>query len=108
MEREFYVDYYRDFGNTYNLYYADTPEMRPLCGEKISKERAMELIRQECWARRNDHSFSGCADAEIYPGGYFNDDWIMGAGGYIDRKYRREIAKDENYKLINYIWERVR
>ncbi|MCD7737572.1 MAG: hypothetical protein LUH58_00810 [Lachnospiraceae bacterium] len=107
MEREFYVNYYRRFSNTYNLYYADTPEMRPLHGEKISKEKAMELVKRECMARRKDPAFSGFADAEIYPGGYFGDDLDNAGDEKEDRKYRRKIGNDENYKLINYVWEHL-
>lgn len=70
MKRSYYVHYYRDFGNTYNLYWADCPEMianLPDGAERITYKRAVELCRREREARGFDQAFSGYADAMIMP-----------------------------------------
>lgn len=67
--RKYYVHYYRDFGNTYNLYWTDGLESEaalPDGAERISRKRAFELARRERDARKYDPAFSGYADSYIY------------------------------------------
>lgn len=70
MKRQFYVHYYRDFGNTYRLYWADSPEMianLPDGAERITYKQAVALCNRESYARKHDQAFSGYADCAIVP-----------------------------------------
>lgn len=68
--RKYYVHYYRDFGNAYNLYWTDGPEGEaalPDGAERISRKRAFELARDERERRKYNPSFGWYADSYIYP-----------------------------------------
>lgn len=90
--RKYYVHYYRDFANTYNLYYADADHEVPESWVRITRKTAEELARRERRARKNDPGFSGYADTAIFPAGCEDIDFV----------------NDRRYELIGCIWERVR
>ncbi len=63
----YYVHYYRNFSNTYRLYYAAAGEMVPETLDRITRKEAFSLCRKERQRRRMDPNFSGFADTFIYP-----------------------------------------
>lgn len=70
MRRQYFAHYYKRFGNTYNLLYADTQEelkMIPEDAERITRKEAEALCAQENYRRKYDRSMSGYADSMIYP-----------------------------------------
>ena len=92
--KRYYVHYYRDFGNTYTLYWADSPEMEahlPDGAERITRARAIELAQAERERRHYDEAFSGYATPDIYPADMPTDD---------------DPHNQRRYELRGYIWER--
>lgn len=67
MKRAYYVHYYRDFGNTYRLYWAPEGAAVPDYLDRITRKEAIALCIRERDARRYDQAFSGYADTRIYP-----------------------------------------
>ena len=95
MSRKYYVYYYRDFANTYELYWASTPEMEaalPREAEQISKKEAVRLCIAERERRKYDAAFSGYASTHICPADYHDQSMI---------------AVDSGYKLNGYVWEPI-
>ena len=95
--KRYYVHYYRDFVNTYNLYWAETPkqiEMAEKYGyDRISRKEAEELCASENCRRKNDSSSSGFASSVIYPIDYEQyDRWG-------NRIYNGEVHK-EKYLMV--------
>ena len=91
--KKYWIHYYRDFANCYNLFWTDSQEMEaelPEGAEQITKKQAFIKCRQENDRRRYDHSFSGYADSHIFPAG---DDCACYDGS-------------RDYYLSGYIWER--
>ena len=69
MAKKYWVHYYKNFGNTYNLYWTDSPEMEEILpdgAEQISRKKALELARAEAWREKYDTGFA-MATAYIYP-----------------------------------------
>lgn len=89
--RKYYIHYYRDFANTYNLYYADEGMAVPDAWERITRKEAEALARKERRARRENPSFSSFATAAIYPADYPDDG---------------DIINDKRYALLGCIWEK--
>lgn len=79
--KQYYVNYYRGFANTYNLYWASTPEQiaeAEGCGyERITRAAAIRLCVAENSRRRDNYSFSCYADNVIYPIDYdtYENEW---------------------------------
>lgn len=69
MKKAYYVEYYRDFGNTYNLYWAPCDITVPASFERITRKKAEDLCKRERQARRDNPDFSGYADTYIWPYG---------------------------------------
>lgn len=92
--KKYYVHYYNNFGNTYNLYWTDSPDMEknlPDGAKRISRKETISLCVQEKYARKHDQNFSGYAMTAIYPADYdFNDC----------------IENDSRYYLDGYVWNR--
>lgn len=68
--KQYFVSYYRDFGNTYTLLYAECPEdfaALPENAERITRREAIQLCRDENERRKYDQSFSGYASTVITP-----------------------------------------
>lgn len=68
--KQYFVSYYRDFGNTYTLLYAECPEdfaALPENAERITRREAIQLCRDEKERRKYDQSFSGYASTIITP-----------------------------------------
>lgn len=69
--KQYYVQYYRDFGNTYTLRWADNAaDIAALTSEgyeRITRAKALWLARQEAIRRRDDPAFAYYADDHIYP-----------------------------------------
>lgn len=96
MKKQYFVYYYNNFGNTYNLYWADSPEMiaaLPENAERISRKKAIQLCRDEKYRQKCDSSFSGYATTSIFPADYPEDE---------------DIRNDKRYSLVDgYIWCKV-
>lgn len=73
MKKTYYI-WNGDFGNVYNLYWAETPEQIKLAEEngytRITRRQAEKLCAEENNRRNYDSNFSGYADNLIYPIGY--------------------------------------
>lgn len=67
MKKAYYVNYYRDFSNTYHLCWAPQGTALPDGWERITRREAENLCRREREARRYNSGFSGDADAHIFP-----------------------------------------
>lgn len=96
MRRKYYVHYWKNFGNTYHLYYADSAEMvakLPEDAEQITRKDALSLASAEKWRRKYNQSMSGFADVSIYPAGYDPLEY--------------DIVNNRHYQCINNIWERI-
>lgn len=93
IKKQYYVDYYNDFANTYNLYWASTPEQIKIAAEmgleRITRATAIKMCTAENERRRTDGSFSGYADNCIFPIDYnrmehdYQNDSHVYADGYI-------------------------
>lgn len=91
--RKYWVQYWRNFGNTYNLFYTENPEeesMLPKNAERITRKKALQLAREESDRRKFDGAFAYYASATIAPIG------------------ERDIVNNHHYKLIGRIWERIK
>ncbi|MEG2679413.1 MAG: hypothetical protein RR949_05680 [Oscillospiraceae bacterium] len=70
--KKYYICYWNDFGNTYNLYSvessADAAALEKLgdC-ERITLKEARRVISQERDARKYDSAFSGYGATQIIP-----------------------------------------
>ena len=97
--KSYYILYYRDFANTYNLCYCTTPEeckAAEAAGyERISRADAIRKCINENSARKHDPNFSGYGSNTILP-------WE-----YIKRREDYEICYPEEIGLTlnGYIWE---
>ena len=71
--RKFYIQYYSDFANTYNLCYTDSREedaQAIACGmERISRKEAENKCKDEKLRRMYSPSFAYNADSVILPFG---------------------------------------
>jgi hypothetical protein len=69
--KKYYVNYYRDFANTYTLAWAETPEQVKTAKEagyqQITRKKAEALCAKEKEERKQNPSFSGYADTVILP-----------------------------------------
>ena len=76
--RKYFINYWADYGNTYNLAYTDTDaqaaEAEASGWERITRKQAESKCADENRARKTDPAFSGYADNMIYPYGY-DCDW---------------------------------
>ena len=96
MRRQYFAHYYKGFGNTYSLMYADTEEdlkLIPEDAERITRKEAESLCARENYRRKYDSSFSGYADNIIYPVGMEIED-------------RYNIYNSNRYYKDGYIVER--
>lgn len=92
MHKKYWAHYYRDFANTYRLYWTDCAEMKnnlPADAERITRKDAEHLAAAERARREIDGQFAGYADTAIYP--------ADGTDYY---------GIERNYILRGYIWER--
>lgn len=96
--RKYYVHYWRDFGNTYELYYTDK-EINRDGFERITRREAIRLCAEEKERRRTDPAFSGYASVTIKPYEY---DYCPDGNAQNDGA---DIWNDKNYYLNDYIWE---
>lgn len=69
MKSRYYVHYYNDFCNSYNLYHAPADFVPPAEWEwqRVTRKRAEELARLEKWRRKSDPAFSHYAGTYIFP-----------------------------------------
>lgn len=90
--KKYFVNYYRNFANTYNLAWAETPEQLKKADsegwEQITRKEAERLCSAEKYRRKSNPSFSGFADIVILPIDYQGGaEWIndprMEQNGYI-------------------------
>ena len=91
--RKYWVQYWRNFGNTYNLFYTENPEeesMLPGNAERITRKEALKLAREESDRRKYDEAFAYNADSEIYPVSFVGD-----------------IVNNPHWQCVGRIWERV-
>lgn len=94
MKKAYYVEYYRDFGNTYNLYWAPCDITVPASFERITRKKAENLCKRERQARRDNPDFSGCADTYIWPYG-------LGYEKGADSIYPPDCEKSGHYVIIS-------
>lgn len=68
-KRKYYVHHYRDFYNTYHLWYVEpgTPFEVPPAWRQIARKEAIALAREETRRRKYESSSAGYADEAIYP-----------------------------------------
>lgn len=89
MKKQYFVHYYRDFGNTYTLLYAECPEdfaALPENAERITRREAVQLCRDEN-DRRNYHaSNSGYASNVIIPAAGDCCEWDTPSGYIMPRR----------------------
>lgn len=113
MNRQYFVWYYKKFGNTYNLYYADTPEeldRLPEGAKQISLEKAEELARDEARRRKEDPSSAYRADEYVHPiTGEAPVLYPVNSIGY-EAYAKKDLSYSENpnYVLKGRVWEKVR
>ena len=91
--RKYWVQYWRNFGNTYNLFYTENPEeesMLPGNAERITRKKALQLAREESDRRKFDGAFAYYAPETIAPLSV------------------EDIANNSHYQLIGRIWERIK
>lgn len=99
MKRKYYVIYYRDFANTYDLVYTtpDTEHLLPDGAERITRNEAIRLCRAEIDRKQYDRAFSGFASTEVWP--------VHASRDNITRLFDRECRIDgADYYLQNHIW----
>lgn len=89
--RKYYVRYWNNFSNTYELYYTDNGEAVRDDFEQITRKEAIALCVEEKRRRKYDQAFSGAAATTIVPYGYRDDG---------------NIWNDKMYYLDGYIWEK--
>lgn len=68
--KTYFVHYYKDFRNTYNLYYCETAEdyaALPEGAERITRKEALRLASAEAGRRKFDQSCCGNATSVIFP-----------------------------------------
>lgn len=91
--RKYWVQYWRNFGNTYNLFYTENPEeesMLPKNAERITRKKALQLAREESDRRKFDGAFAYYAPETIAPLSV------------------EDIVNNSHYQLIGRIWERIK
>lgn len=104
MRRQYFIHYYRDFCNTYNLLYADTEDdlkLIPKDAERITRKEAEGYARDEKQRQRHDHNFSGFADSAIFPVNADPDyDWRNGRKYQLNGLIWEKVHKC-NYRVVN-------
>ena len=106
MKKQYYV-WHGDFGNVYNLYWAETPEQIKLAEKngytRITRRQAEKLCAEENNRRKFDGNFSCYADNLIFPVDYegihaqwdlFNQRGIVFQDGYVV-KYKKNYKPTE-------------
>lgn len=91
--RKYWVQYWRNFGNTYNLFYTENPEeesMLPGNAERITRKKALQLAREESDRRKYNGAFAYYAPETIAPLSV------------------EDIVNNSHYQLIGRIWERIK
>ncbi len=71
--KEFFVDYYLNFSNTYRLCYCENAKDYAALNknaERISRKEALKLCADEKRARRHNPNFAHFADVTIVPAEY--------------------------------------
>lgn len=85
--KKYYVHYWNNFANTYNLYWAETPQQIAKAESKgyecISRKYAEKLCVEENYRRKTDYNFSDYASNVILPFDY-DGDWINDKNMYKD------------------------
>ena len=93
--RRYYISYYKNFANTYDLYYAENTDEVRLAEEKgftqISRKEAERKCSEEKFRRKYDPSFSHFASIHIIPLALFD---------------RLVDPEDVGYRLNGYIYEK--
>lgn len=96
MRKKYYVEYYKDFANTYSVYWSET-EINDDRLQRITRKRAIELCVEERQRRKNDPAFSGFASTAIEPYFYNGNIYDCQLNGYIleNRSLVRNQKGDE-------------
>ena len=69
MKKKYWVHYYKDFSNTYDLYWTDSKEMEealPEGAERITRKRAFDLARRNSFYEQYNSAFA-MGTSYIYP-----------------------------------------
>lgn len=69
--KQYFIEYWSNFGNTYTLYWAETPDQlamaKALDLERITRKEAIRLCGAERRRRANNPAFAFYASTVIYP-----------------------------------------
>lgn len=103
--KTYFINYWRDFGNTYNLCYCESKEEEAAAVaagyERITRKEAERKCSNERWARKHDRNFSGYGDDSITPWRFITD-----PRNNPDHPAYHPISPDEAGLTLNgYIWE---
>ena len=75
--KHYYVNYYRDFANAYNICWTDSEaedkEAEEQGWTRITRKEAIGLCVDERERRKYDQAFSGYADMLVYPWDYSDE-----------------------------------
>lgn len=82
MRKKYYIYYWRDFANTFNLYWAYPGDIIPESWERITKKKAIELINAY---KDNDYGASSILPASF--------------------RTMSDMCIDKNFVCIGYVWE---
>lgn len=100
--KQYFVNYYWDFANTYNLLHIDSENPAHIAAlserypraERITRREAERLcVKERAARRRNGGMFAFRADAHIFPVDY--------------NVYREDYMDDYKFRVNGYIIERV-
>lgn len=99
--KKYYIRYWRDFANTYDLCYCETleEEKRAVSAgfERITRKEAERKCANERFTRKYDPAFSGYGDIDIKPWKYIADE--------SNNPYYFTHPGEDGLELHGYIWE---
>lgn len=93
--KKYFVVYYQNFSNTYNLYWTDCKEMEerlPAEAKRISRKEAEGLCADENRRRKHDRGSAFFADSAIYPSDFDGCNY--------------DIETSKRHRKNGYIWEK--
>lgn len=94
MKKKYWVHYYKDFSNTYELYWTNSPEMEEMLpdnSQQITRKKALEMARENAWREKYDSGFA-MGSSHIYPADAPTDDHLENYGYSLE--YGRIYVKE--------------
>ena len=86
MKRKYWVHYYKDFSNTYELYWTNSPEMEEMLpddSQQITRKKALEMARENAFREKYDSGFA-MGSSHIYPADAPADDYLGNYGYFLE------------------------